>query len=445
MECGFDSLSAVADAILYEGYLLYPYRRSSPKNRVRWQFGVLAPRPWLSPDADADTGVSGSADGWYQRSECLLEAPHSACIRVRLRFLHVHHRSVQRACADGEFEPVDQLDDGERRHLTFDDAVPREHEVVATIADLVDSSLVVDVRVPGAQTIEPLPQGAGRIIRTSQAISATIRLSISTAQAPFPLRTLYVTTENSDATTVSGVARRDALSASLVATHTLIGLDDGAFLSLLDPPAWATPAAKACRNIHTFPVLAGEPGRHDVMLSSPILLYDYPAVSPESPGDLFDAGEIDEILSLRTGTLTEQEKQEARATDPRAAAIIDRVDQMPREVMDRLHGAVRAMRPYRPAGPDVVTVDGVDIRAGSRVRLQPRRRGTDAHDIFLDGRTAVVEAVLLDTEDVWRIAVTLDDDEGADLNRWYGRFYYFGADEVSPLEAEVTVQQQESL
>ncbi|MBV8995805.1 MAG: hypothetical protein JO287_19360 [Pseudonocardiales bacterium] len=82
------------------------------------------------------------------------------------------------------------------------------------------------------------------------------------------------------------------------------------------------------------------------MLSSPILMdYDYPQVSPESPGDLFDATEIDEILSLRTLTLTDDEKLEARATDPRAAAIIDRVEEFPQEVLERLHGAIRSLRP----------------------------------------------------------------------------------------------------
>ena len=73
----FELARAVADAVLYEGYLLYPYRRSSGKNRVRWQFGVLAPRPWLAATGAAgvtDTSVAGSADAWHQQTECLLEA-----------------------------------------------------------------------------------------------------------------------------------------------------------------------------------------------------------------------------------------------------------------------------------------------------------------------------------------------------------------------------------
>ncbi|HZS22509.1 MAG TPA: hypothetical protein VFA63_16195 [Pseudonocardiaceae bacterium] len=83
---GFESARAVADAVLYEGYLLYPYRRSSGKNRVRWQFGVLAPRRWLAQTGVIGTSVAGSADAWHQQTECLLQAPDLATIQVRLRF-----------------------------------------------------------------------------------------------------------------------------------------------------------------------------------------------------------------------------------------------------------------------------------------------------------------------------------------------------------------------
>jgi hypothetical protein len=356
----------------------------------------------------------------------------------------MHHRSVQQSL-DGGFEPVAGLTVGDQRFLTFDDAVPREHDVVVSLTDLRRAPVVVDVQVPAGQDVELLPGGAGRIVRSCQPISARMRLSVTDADAPFRLTKLSVRTENCDATTTAEASRAKALQASMIGTHTLIGIDGGAFISLLEPPEWATPPAKACRNIHTYPVLGGAPGCRNLLLSSPILLYDYPAVSPESPADLFDAAEIDEILSLRTGTLTDEEKQEARATDPRAAAIIDRVDHMPREVMDRLHGAVRSMRPHRPGGAEVVTVDGVEIRAGSRVRLHPRGRGSDVHDIFLKDRTAVVEAVLLDTENEWRLAVTVDDDPGADLNRWYGRFYYFGTDEVSPVESPMRQQESSQL
>jgi hypothetical protein len=461
----FAAARAVADAVLYEGYLLYPYRRSSGKNRVRWQFGVLAPRPWVEARGVVDTSVSGSADAWHQQTECVLEAPDDATAHVRLRFLQLQHRSVEEPTPEGGFTAVDALEVDGRRHLTFDEAVPQEFDVVARIGELRREPHVVQVEVPGGEEIELLGDGgrAGRVVRRRWPVSAAVRLSVTAADAPFRLLRLRLVTENTADAVAPDASRHEVLRTSLVATHALLGVRGGSFHSLLDPPAFAAAATKNCRNVHTFPVLAGDPDRRDVLLSSPIIMYDHPEVAPESPGDLHDATEIDEILSLRTLTLTEEEKREARATDPRAAAIVDRVDTLPPEVMERLHGAIRSLRPVAatteaatedepdtfptPVAPwwdpgadasvspttDAVLVDGVPVAKGSRVRLRPRRHGTDPHDMFLDGRTARVEAVLLDVDDARHVAVTLEDDPGADLYQWYGRHYYFAPEELQPV------------
>jgi hypothetical protein len=208
-------------------------------------------------------------------------------------------------------------------------------------------------------------------------------------------------------------------------------------------------ATKQCQNDGTWPVLVGDAG---TALCTPIILYDYPTVAPESAGNLFDGTEIDEILTLRTMTLTDEEKREARATDSRAAEIIDRVDNLPPEIIDRLHGTVRYLRSVtepkkeEPEVPwfdpvadaslkpesDSVLVNGVAVAKGSRVLLKPSGRA-DAHDMFLTGRTAVVQAVLLDVDDTWHVAVTLEDDLGAELYAAHGRYRYFSPDEIEPL------------
>jgi hypothetical protein len=445
----------VADAVLYEGYLLYPYRRSSAKNRVRWQFGVLAPREWVEARRPVEETVAGSTDTWRQRTECLLEAKPCARLWVRLRFLHLQRRSVQRSAADGEFLEVDELEIGGEHHLTFDEAVPTEFDVAVLPAEIGEREHTELVTLPGGEDVEPLGDtacgGRGRVVRTRLPLSARLRLSIADATAPFPLRRLRVIVENAVGDQAVDAPRAEVLRRSLVAAHCVLAVQDAKFLSLLEPPKWASEAAEECRNLHTFPVLAGAAGKRDVMLSSPIIMYDYPGVAPESPGDLFDAGEIDEILSLRTLTLTDEEKREARATDPRAKAIVDRVDALPKEVFARLHGAVRSLRPVadqgtsarwcepgaeRSAAPEdgAVIVDGVRVGRGSRVRLAPRRSGTDAHDVFLSGRTARVRAVLADVDDERHVAVVLEDVPGADLHEWYGRYYYFAPAELVPIE-----------
>ncbi|MFE7271438.1 hypothetical protein [Streptomyces sp. NPDC057623] len=463
----FEQVSAVADAVLYEGYLLYPYRRSSAKNRVRWQFGVLFPRAWAEADGPVAPGVSGSADSWYQRTECLLRIRRpGAAVRVRLRCLQMQRKQVEEAGPDGAFRPVESLrtDDG-TAHLTFDEAVPREFDAVVALEDLLRGEHTVPVSAPAGEDVEPLPGGAGRVVRRREEVRAGV--TVAAEQLAADLCRLRVRTTNTGPAPDPGTSRDEALRRALIATHTLVGGDGAEFVSLTDPPADLKAHAGACRNEFTFPVLGGEPREPGdpaepdaahVLLSSPIILPDHPQVAPESPGDLHDAAEIDEILTLRTMLLTDEEKQEARATDPRAAAILDRVETMPQEVFERLHGAVRSLAPVSSARPvtpapvdrpawwqegaddglspstDTVLVDGVPLGGGSRVRLRPRGRGADAQDMFLAGRTAEVAAVFHDVDGSVHLAVTLDDDPAAELHSWYGRFHYFRPDELEPLD-----------
>jgi len=79
-------------------------------------------------------------------------------------------------------------------------------------------------------------------------------------------------------------------------------------------------------------------------LSSPIILYDYPQIAPESSGDLFDGTEIDEILSLRIMTLTDEEKREMRESDVRARQILERTESLPVDQLMKLHGVLRGLR-----------------------------------------------------------------------------------------------------
>jgi hypothetical protein len=442
----FDGVRAVADAVLYEGYLLYPYRRSAGKNRVRWQFGVLAPPSWVRVDGRDDDSVAGSVESWWQQTECLVEPEDGANLRVRLRFLQVQRRTVQRLVG-AVHRPVDVLEAGGQTHLCFDEAVPREFDLDVPVAGLRGRPYRVGVEMPGGRDVESICDrgvAVGRLVRRRWPVSALVTVSGSACAPPSAMVRLRVRVENRDRSTPAQAPRERALRRSLISTHLLLAVDRGRFLSLLEPPASARDAAEACRNVHTFPVLAGDGDPDRVVLSSPIILYDHPRIAPESPGDLHDATEIDEILSLRTLTLTETERREARATDPRSAAIIDRVEAMTPEALARLHGTIRM--PRRPDGPDPVggpepasgapdsvIVAGTRVGKGSRLRLRPSGRGTDAQDMFLDGRTARVEDILLDVDGSRFLAVTVDDDPGAGMHHWYGRLRHFRPDEVEPL------------
>ncbi|MCX4992586.1 MULTISPECIES: hypothetical protein [unclassified Streptomyces] len=472
LENGFEQARTVADAVLFEGYVLYPYRASAAKNQLRWQFGVLVPPAWT-----ATTGEHA-----VQRTECLLEPRAGDRLHAELRFLHVRRRTVERLDADGGYTEVPELDLPDRVLVPWDEGHEERVLIHESLAELMgDQAAVHAVRfdLPDAVEYEPVTdtegRTLGRLVRRRKRLTGELRPRIEELPGPYRVLRLTVSVHNTTlAPKGTGTDRETALAHSMIGTHLLFGVPGGRFLSLTDPPEWARPAAASCHNDHTWPVLAGPPGTEDVMLSSPIILEDHPAVAEESPGPLYDATEIDEILSLRTAALTEREKREARGTDARAAEVIDLVDDMPEAVRDRLHGAIRGLReitgdslpgetrptapetgPTLPEGPGhpwwdpaqdpgatevpaVVVINGESVRAGSRVLLRPGARRSDAQDAFLFGRHATVEAVVGDLDGETHLAVVVDDDPGTDVRRAQGRFLYFKPDEVAPLKEEAT-------
>jgi hypothetical protein len=451
----------VADAVLYEGYVLYPYRRSAQKNRTRFQFGVLMPPPYRAVDEHEPSA---------SQTECLMECPADAELDIGLRFLHLQRRTAQLIDpGTGAVTDTGTLRVGGAEYSSWDEAVEREQHFRGCVADLLDKRTELLFEFGESVVTENLagPEGeqAGRLLRRCEALAGAIEVRAERTAGPYGAIRLRVRVENRTEPRAPLRSRDDGLKYSLIAAHLLIGVAGGSFLSLTDPPEWASGEVAGCVNVGTWPVLAGPPECRDLMLSSPVILYDHPEVAPESAGDLFDATEIDEILTLRTLALTDEERREARATDPRAADLIDRLDDLPPEMLERMHGAIRYLSPgpgkaaaapptfteagERPPAPwwdpgsdttvspetDHVLVAGVKVARGSRVRMRPGARRTDAQDLFLTGREALVEAVLHDVDGQVHVAVSPVSDPLAELQRNHGRFLYFAPDELEPVEA----------
>jgi hypothetical protein len=443
---------AVADAVLYEGYLLYPYRASSQKNQARWQFGILGP-----PGAAAD----GSGEEPSMSADCLLAPGTQAGLEIHFRFLQLQTRTAEKADDGGGFTPVDSLAVGGANWLSWDEAVEQENTFGPFSVAQLRAGLVLPVDVPEGLDVEELKDDAGRpagrLVRRRRALSGELRLNA--AEDSGGLLRLSVTAANTAGPLPAG-NRQAAIAASFIGAHMLLGARDGDFVSLLDPPAWAQPAARLCSQHRCWPVLAGPQGQTDVLLISPIILYDHPAVAPESSVALYDSTEIDEILTLRVLTLTDEEKAEARATDPRAAAVIDRCEEMSPEDLQQLHGALRNPHAFAadPADawttanedvpwwnpeaearvrPDVdaVVINGVPVARGSRVRVHPKRRA-DAQDLFFGGQTGRVTSVHFDVDGSTHVGLVLEQDPAADLHEGYGRSFYYAPDELEPLDGK---------
>lgn len=354
------AIEQIARTVLYEGFLLYPYRLSASKNQYRETFGTLYP-------SQAPSVLDGFERCSF-RAESLIEVGAGAWVEARLRFL----------------QPAAGAEAVERQAVVRHDC-GRLLEAPATESFTFEG----DCRC----TIE---------FQAAQAADGVLRL------------TARVANESSPAGSV------------MASAHLILMTDRGAFVSLLDPPDHLRAAVGMCRNEGIWPVLAGEPGSRNAMFCSPIILYDYPRIAPESPGDSFDGTEIDELISLRIRTLTDGEKSEMAAAGPRARSLLERADSLSADEMLRLHGTFRT--------PQFVTATR-PLAPGDHVRLRPTGRA-DAFDTLLAGMTATIVSVEQDYEGRTHLAVTLDADPGRDLglDSRPGHRFFFKPQELELLE-----------
>jgi hypothetical protein len=306
MSSSSEAAEKIARAVLYEGHILYPYRRSALKNRQPWSFGTLAPEIWSKANADA----------FRFHAECLAIATADALLTVRLRFLHL-----------GELpSPIGS-------ETAYGESIERVITAAALrLSELLTSSERVSFSLP------PSGESDGQRWRPVAG-----ELEISAEQLSKDAIKIGVTVSNTTVITPNST-RDEALLSALVAAHAAIQLSGGQFVSLLDPPAELAAAASSCRNTGVYPVLVGQPGERDQMLASPIILYEYPQIAPESLGDFSDSTEIDEMLALRVLTLTEEEKREMRSSGEQARAVLERIESLPPEQLLRVHGALRGLR-----------------------------------------------------------------------------------------------------
>jgi hypothetical protein len=418
---GFATIEKIADAILFEGYILYPYRPSSIKNQQRWNFGTLYPRDFAI--------AQNPPEAWSFHTEVLVEGSAETRVDPCVRFLQIAEPAANGTQEWGEgFArtrvvenlPLAEIELGVERELSFAQVSAHERN-----------------RVPQSFRVHPL----------------TGRLSLRAMKLREGLYRLSATFANITPVASAQTALRKSMEgSSFTSAHIAMRVENGGFVSILDPAPEFKAAVAECSNQGVFPVLVGEIGDRSWILCSPIILYDYPQVAPESAGDFFDGTEMDEMLALRVLTLTDEEKFEMRRSDRHARAILDRTETLPKEALMKVHGAVRGMQPAKahesefdgviqPWSPfderpplQSVRVFGVDVRVGDRVRIWPQKKA-DIMDMAMEGKVAVIEGIEQDFEDNVQFAVVLEDDPGKDMGmlRQAGHRFFFSPEEVEPL------------
>ncbi|MBX7223911.1 MAG: hypothetical protein K1Y36_28610 [Blastocatellia bacterium] len=343
----------IATAVLYEGYLLYPYRPSAVKNRKRFNFGVLSPAmPHVS---------SVDIEPQSLQTECLAWTGPDTLVDVKARFLNLRDRRVYQAVQGaGEnpeemvFQPGETLELEGQVWYSWQEGVERKVETLRVqFGDLVREATTIHHSFPKAVGILMVTDSSGQVRGKVEEVVPEIRVSLTIRGQVLPhhknpanptqtLGKITVVLENQ--TPCEPLLIRtwdDRLTRSLISAHTILGIQGGSYISLLDPPAGLQGEASACHNQGVWPVLVGEPGSSSTVLGSPIILYDYPQIAPESVGDFYDGTEIDEMLALRVMALTDEEKQEMRTVDERARLILERTEALSQEHLMRLHGVLR--------------------------------------------------------------------------------------------------------
>jgi hypothetical protein len=304
-----DVVRRIADAVLYEGYLLWPYRKSALKNQQRFTFGGVYPPAW--------------EDASDMQAQVLLEGQPDARVEVEVRFLQVVRRQVLRIDSpDRPAEEVEELEADGERFVSWEEAVERE-------------AGVGPLRIDAGEQLEPIAGGAIR--RSWHSLQGRVSLARESLRPGLQRLTLRI----ANTTPWAGAGREHALHRTLCSTHAVLRSEDGAWVSLTDPPSHVRVQAEACENTGLWPVLVGEPGERSALLASPIILSDHPEIAPESPGNLFDSGEIDQMLVLNILAMTDEERRDMRDADPRAREILERTEALSEEEIMRLHGAVR--------------------------------------------------------------------------------------------------------
>jgi len=263
----------IAEAVLYEGYMLYPYRASAVKNQQRWNFGVLCPRIYAESQ--------NASEAWSMQTECLVRGDQTTVLRVKVRFLQVN-RSIARLphllrelpdSGKFEFEVVDRVEVVGQTFVPWQEAVEREivvlspHQAVESPRDPLTFEFSAGRQFESLRDERGLIEGV--IIREWETVSGSVE--IDSRQCLSDVIKVAVSVHNLTSYDSQNQSRGAALMYSLVSAHTLLIIENGRFISMLDPPENLRSLAKGCGNFGTWPVLVGDEGDRDAMLSSPII------------------------------------------------------------------------------------------------------------------------------------------------------------------------------
>ena len=276
-------IEKICNALLYEGYALFPYRKNALKNQKRFNFGVLSPKSWAEKQIN---------EHYFQQVELLVLTEKETNITFQTQFLQLSNDTEWQTATERQIAGEFSLDN-------------------LKIVEYKEDNLFGKVKI------------------------SSEHLANNVFKVRFVIENL---TEISNAETST---REQVLQFSFVSTHTIFQAENARFISQLEPPHEFVELTKSLQNIGVFPVLIGDKFKQNNVLASPIILYDFPEASEKSFDNFFDGLEIDELMILNIMALTDEEKRQIAETDERTRQIIEKINSATPEDLLRLHASLR--------------------------------------------------------------------------------------------------------
>lgn len=399
-----EAAERLAQSLLYEGYALYPYTPAATKNATPTPFGIAYPTAYAN-------------------------AQPAAFDHVRIELV-----ALPEDGAEIEGAGLFLLPEGTRHQ-----AAEKRLEVgPVPVAQLLDAPVdIADGAAAASMSAERVDDDAVRV--------------------RFEIRNTTPLDDEEAAT----MQRGEALRHALLSCHAMLGISAGRFASPIEDEGEIGAAVQACENVNAWPVLASPDD--SAALGAAVFLPDHPEISPQSRVNFFDNTEIEEALVLHVQALTDEERAAIDTQDPAVREMVERAEATTQEEILSMHGVMAPTKasdsiafpewtepaegeepepPVRPpppgpadtAGENELVVDGKRFLRGGKVVLRPGVDG-DPYDKMMDGKIATVERIYLDLDGRAYFGVSIDEDPMSEILRDTGRYLFFFADEVDPVEA----------
>jgi len=334
-------LDDLTRTLLYEGYSLFPYHRSAIKNQKPVPFGVVFPENYNNYNEHAHS---------MMHSQSIIKGNKNTKINIDVRFLHLKETNLlpddsKAESGKDDYAPVNSLIIGGKSFRAGWQTIERKissREML--LSQILKNKKVIDFSFGKMHESENINDEKnhlwGQQITGVEEING--RISIEAAQVENMPNAFRITVTVRNTTPIKNAAeitRDKVLSASFLSTHIILRTIDGEFISHQAPGDLWAEAIAGCNNINTWPILIDED--NTTLLSSPIILYDYPKLNHQNHGDLFDSTEIEEALLLHVSVLSDKEKEQIAGSDEKLNSMLHKVSQVTPEELIKFHGGMR--------------------------------------------------------------------------------------------------------